>query len=117
MELTVNRFFNRIELLTQKGLASLFVINEKLMAREDYVNRLLGIAKDVANFSNIKGIITGKALLEAINNPIYIEHELKDVFTVKPTFARYNEANEIYRKLTRMKIPNEEWWTNMTDIL
>lgn len=39
LELKVNRFFNKIEPLTQKGLPSMFVVNGKLMAREDYVMR------------------------------------------------------------------------------
>ena len=33
LELTVNKFFNRIGPLTHKGLPSLFVINDKIMAR------------------------------------------------------------------------------------
>lgn len=74
MELTVNIFFNRIEPLTQKGLPSLFVINDKLMIREDYVKRLKDIAKDVVNLSNIKGSIIGREMLETISNPIFIEH-------------------------------------------
>ena len=57
----------------------MFVINEKLMDRGDYVKKLQGIATSATNMSNIKGNITGKALLEAINNQIYIEHELKHV--------------------------------------
>lgn len=40
MELTMNKFFNRIQPLNQKGLPSLFVINDKLMDKEDYVKKL-----------------------------------------------------------------------------
>jgi len=46
----------------------MFLINEELMAREDYVKKLQGIAMDAANLSNIKGNIIRKALLEVINN-------------------------------------------------
>lgn len=87
LELIVKIFFNRIEPLAKKSLPSLFVINDKLMTREDYVKRLKDIAKDVVNLSEIRGSVTGKSMLDAINNPIFIEHELKHVFTVKPTFA------------------------------
>lgn len=86
LELIVNKIFNRIEPLTHKTLPSPFVINDKLIAIEYYVNRLQGIAKDVVNLSSIKGNITRKALLEAINNPIYIEHELKHVLWSNPLF-------------------------------
>jgi len=115
LELLVNKFFNIIEPLTQKGLPSLFVINDKLMAIEDYVKRLQGIAQDVVNLSNIKGNITRKALMEAISNPICIEHELKHVFTVKPTFAWYMEVDEIYCRLIKVKIPDEEAWSDFYD--
>ena len=50
LEIVVNRFFNRTEPLTQKGLPSLFVINEKLITREDYVKKLNEISRDMAKF-------------------------------------------------------------------
>lgn len=115
LELTLNRFFNRIEPLNQKRLPSLFVINDKLMAREHYIKKLQGIAMDATNLSNIKGSITGKALLEAINNQIYIEHEVKHVFVVKPTFQKYSEADEIHRSLIKIKVPDEEAWSDLCD--
>lgn len=115
LELTMNKFFNRIEPLTQKSLPSLFFINDKLMAREDYVKRLQGIALDAMNLSNIKGSITGKALLEAINNLIYIEHEMKHVFVVKPTFAKYTKDDEIYSRLIKINIPDEEACSDLCD--
>ena len=80
LELTVNRFFSIMHLLHQKGLPFWCVINEKLMDRGYYVNKLQGIATDATNLSNIKDNITGNALLEAINNQIYIEHELSMCF-------------------------------------
>lgn len=101
--------------LHQKGLPSLFVINDKIMDIRLYVKKLQGIATDAANLSNIKGIITGKALLEAINNQIYIEHELKHVFLVKPSFAKYTDADEVYIRLTKIRIPDSEAWSELCD--
>lgn len=66
LEIVVNIFFSRIEPLTQKGPPSLFVINDKLITREDYVKNLNEISKDTAKFSNIRGTMTWKALLEAL---------------------------------------------------
>jgi len=56
-------------------------------------------------------------LYDGLENLFFIEHEVKNLFTVQPNFVKYTEANEIYRKLTRMNIPKEEWWTNITNIL
>ena len=115
LELTVNRFFSRMQPLHQKGLLSLFVINDKLMDRGDYVKKLQGTAAYAANLCNVKGNIIGKALLEASINQIYIEHELKHVFLVKPSFSKYTDADEVYRRLTQIKIPNGEAWTEICD--
>ena len=40
LEVAINRFFTRIDALNKKGLPSLFVINDKLMTREDYMKKL-----------------------------------------------------------------------------
>lgn len=66
---------------------------------------------DTKNLSNIKCNITGKALLEAISNQIYIEHELKHVLVVKPTFSKYTEVDEICKRLIKIKVPYGEAWT------
>jgi len=85
------------------------------MDKGDYAKRLQGIAIDATNLSNIKGSVKGKALLEAISNLVYIEHELKHVFLVKPTFSKYTEAEEIYRRLTKIKVLDDEVWTELCD--
>lgn len=115
LELTINKFFNRMHPLHQNVLPSLFSINEKLMDRGDYVKKLQGIATDATNLSNIKGSITGKALLEGISNQIYIEHELKHVFLVKPSFTKYTDADEVYRRLNKIKILDGEVWSKLCD--
>jgi len=93
--------------LTQKGLPYLFVINDKLMTIEDYVKRLKDIAKDSVNLSNIRGNIIGKAMPDPISNPFFIEHELKHVFTMNPTYALYAETNKIYFTMIKVKILDE----------
>lgn len=89
-------------------MPSLFAINDKLLTREDYMRNLKDIARDTAKFSNAKGVMTGRAFFEVISNDIFIYHEIKHIFVVKPTFARYTEVDEIYRKATKFTIPNEE---------
>jgi len=87
------------------------------MNHEDYIEKLPKQTKSQASSSTMKALPTGKVLYDGLENLFYIEHEVKHLFTVQPNFAKYTEAGEIYKKLIRMKIPNEEWWTIMTDIL
>ena len=104
LEVAVNRFFTRIEALNKKGLPSLSVINAKLMTREGYMKKLKDIAKDTVKSSHIKGAMTGRAFCEAIINTSFIQHEIKHIFVVKPTFSWYTEVDQIYlkaKKITR----------------
>lgn len=94
-------------------MPSLFVINGKLMTREDYKKKLQDIAKDTAKSSQIKGAITGSAFFEAINNMSFIK--IKHIFVVKPTFAWYTEVDEIYHKATKITIPDEERWDKLCE--
>jgi len=80
------------------------------MTREDYLKKLQDISKDIANSSNIKGSMIGRAFYEAINNICFIQNEIKHIFTVKPTFAKYSELDEIYHRVNKISIPNEERW-------
>ena len=43
----------------------------------------------------------------------FIPHEIKHIFTVKPTFTNYTELDEIYRKVIKASIPDEERWENI----
>lgn len=72
LEVVVNRFFTRIDALNKKGMPSLFIINDKLMTREDYMKKLWDIAKDTAKSSNIKDSMTGRAFYKSINNISFI---------------------------------------------
>lgn len=93
------------------------VINDKLMTHGDYVEKLHKQAKSQAISSIVKALPTGKVLYDGLENIFYIEHEVKHLFTVQPNFAKYTEADKVYRKLKRMKIPNDEWWTDIMQIL
>ena len=72
LEIVVNIFFSKLEPLTQKGLPSMFVINEKIIHKQDYANKLEDISRDIAKFSNIKGTTTGKSFLEALTHDLFI---------------------------------------------
>ena len=114
LDVAINRFLSRIDALNQKGLPSLFVINDKLMLREDYMKKLKETVR-AASMSSIKGSMTGRAFYEAIKNISFIQHEIKHIFTVKPIFAKYIEANEIYRRLIKFSIPDQEQWEKLCE--
>lgn len=84
LEVAVNMFFNRIDALNKKYLPSVFVINDKLMTKEDYMKKLQDIAKDTPKSSNIKGSMTGGVFYEAMNNINFIQHERKHILTINP---------------------------------
>jgi len=54
----VQRFFSRMEPLTNKGLPSIFVINDKLMPIKDYIRKLREVVANASTVSNIKGTTT-----------------------------------------------------------
>lgn len=85
------------------------------MTKDDYEKILQEISRDTSNFENIKGTLTGKALLGAISNDIYIQYEIKHVFVVKPTFAKYTEVDEIYHRVIKLNIPDEERWEKLCE--
>ena len=49
--------------------------------------------------------MTTKAFLETMSNDFYVQNEVKHIFTMKQTFAKYTEVDEIYCKVTKLTIP------------
>lgn len=58
MQLAVDRFMVKFEILREKGLPSPLVINDKLMTQQDYNNKIKELAKEQANTSLIKALPT-----------------------------------------------------------
>ena len=113
----IDRFTTKFGILREKGLPSPMVINEKLMSQYDYIERINKLARSQASTSGVKSLPNGKVLYDSLENLFYIEHEVKHLFTSKPNFDKYIEANKIYRKMVRIKLLDSEWWTNLTDLL
>ena len=82
-ELAVNRFMNKFDVLSQKGLPNPLVTNEKLMRHEDYVKKISEVAKDTSNISSMKGVPTGKVLLHILEKLFYLQHEVNHLFVNK----------------------------------
>lgn len=65
----------------------------------------------------MKGIPIGKVLYQTFENIFYLQHEVEHLFINKPTFAKYTEADEIYRRMVKIKLPDEEAWEKLNDLL
>ena len=113
LDMAIDRFLNKIEPLRAKGLPSLYVINNKLVQKGDYMTKLREVAKDTTKFANIKGNVTRKVVLDFLSNDIFIQHELKHVFLTRPTFRKYTEVDEVYRQVIGTRIPDKKEWGKM----
>jgi hypothetical protein len=98
MDIGVQRFFSKFEVLHKKGLPRLLVLNDKLITLSDYKQKMSKVEKDSSKFAGIKGRITGKSFLETPQLDLSIQHEIKHIFITKPTFSKYTEMYEIHRK-------------------
>ena len=117
MQVAIDRFMAKFQILRDKGLPSPMVINDKLMIQLEYSDRLRTLAKEQASYSSIKALPIGKVLYGTLENLFFLEHEVKHLFLTKPNFAKYTEADEIYRRTLRVILPEAEWWDKMTNLL
>jgi len=110
MQVAIDRFMAKFQILRDKGLPSPMVINDKLMTQLDYSDRLRKLAKEQASSSRIKALPTGKVLYDTLENPFFLEHEVKHLFLTKHDFAKYTEADEIYIIMLNVILPKAKWW-------
>jgi hypothetical protein len=66
MDIGVQRFFSKIEVLHKKGLPGLLILNDKLITLSDYKQKINTMLKDGSKFAGIQGSITGKTFLETL---------------------------------------------------
>ena len=74
-------------------------------------------SKEQVNKSDWQGIPTGKVLHKNLANLFYLQHEVKHIFVNKPTFSKYTEADEKFRRLMKIKLQEAEFWEKLTDLL
>jgi len=113
----IDIFMTKFGILREKGLPSPIVIHDKLMTQDDYIERLNKLATSQASTLGVKALPTRKVLYDSLENIFFIEHEVKHLFVNRPNFSKYTEADEIYRKIIRIKLPAIEWWMKLTDLL
>ena len=117
MNMTITKFMVKFENLRQRSLPNILVINDKLMPQEDYNKKIREYAKEQVDKIDGQGIPTGKVLLRSFEDLFYLQHEIKHLFFIKPTFARYTEVDENLKKLKKIQFPNDEAWKSLTDLL
>jgi hypothetical protein len=83
----------------------------------DYKKKISTIAKDSSKFSGIQSNIMGKAFLETLQHGLNIQHEIKYILITKPTFAKYTEMDEIYRRVLKVTIPSTQRWDEMCKLI
>lgn len=86
------------------------------MPHEDYNRKIREVARDQANNSSMKGMPTGKVLYHTFENLFYLQHEVKHLFVNKPTFAKSTEADEVYKILAKIKLPDTKTWEKLNDL-
>lgn len=101
MHVAIDMFMAKFQTLREKGQPNPMVINDKLMTQIHYGNRLRQLAKEQASSSSIKALTIGNGLYNTFESLIFLEDEVKHLFLTKPNFAKYAEANEIYRRNIR----------------
>jgi len=73
--------------------------------------------KEKASTSRVKALPIGKVLYDTLENLFFLEHEVKHLFVIKPNFSKYTKEDEIYRRMIKVKLPKNEWWVTMIDLL
>lgn len=56
-------------------------------------------------------------MLEAFDFDLTIKHNIKHLFENKPTFEKYTEVDEVYRKLVNLVIPSEGQWDHLCEVI
>ena len=70
-----------------------------------------------ASVANIKGSATPALIVKTLRDSFFILDEIKHIFLVKPTFTKYTEMDEIYRRVTKISIPDKKLWEELTYLL
>ena len=95
----------------------MLVINDKLIPIEDYVRKLTEVGTNATLVSNVRDAATPRVVLNALRDSFFILDEIRHIFPLKPTFTKYTEMVEVYRRVTKLSIPDKKHWEELTDLL
>lgn len=76
------------------------------MAQTYYNKKIREAAKEQVITSSMKGMPITKVLFQTFENLFYLQHELKHLFINNPTFSKYIDVDEIYRKMINIQLPD-----------
>ena len=108
LDIVVQIFHTNFNPLNRRGLLGLLAPNEKLINLEEYCKKLYTVSIDKAKFAGIKGNMTRKAFMEALDFDLIIKHEIRHLFINMPTFKIYTEVDEFFRRLVNLDTPSQE---------
>ena len=77
------------------------------MASTIYIKRLTKVSKDTSKLTNMKNNMTGKTFFEVISNEVFIQHEIRCIYKLRPIFVKYTKADEVYKNLNRTNIATQ----------
>jgi len=117
LEARIIKFHRKFNTLQQKGLQALRHSTDQLIPLEDYQYKLHQITTHKTKFSKVKGTINGKAFLEGLKYDLFIQHEVSHLFITRPTFEKYIEVDEAYKKVTKFSIPDEKRWDRLLELI
>ena len=121
MQVDINAFTQKFTALEEKGLPCLLSNDYRLKTHADYVHRLNTYVDNQFTTSSSsveeKALPSGQSVYENLENLFFIEHEVRHLFTVKPTFFRYTYADETLIKMRRHQLPADHWWQSMLESL
>jgi hypothetical protein len=55
--------------------------------------------------------------MDALQLDISIQHDIRYIFLIKPTFAKYTDMDEVYRRLLKVAVPSHLRWEELCDLL
>ena len=117
MQAEVNKFFEKITTLHNRGLPSLVTSAGRLLSHEHYAKRVSNYATNQitasASAPEETGPPSGQSLYDKLENLFFIMNEIKHLFEVPPNFYKYAEADETLDAILRHQLPTQEWWTKM----
>ena len=119
--MNINAFIQKFRVLEEKDLPSLLTDEYRLMSHVAYVNILNTYMDSQATASSSsareKTLQSGQSLYDNLENLFFIEHEVRHIFTVQPTFFRYTDVDETLIKMHRNQLLDDEGWQSMLEIL
>jgi len=86
LETSIAIFQKKLQVLNRKGLLELINIKNELISLTKYQDKLTRISQDKSKFARIERHVTGKEFTKTLDFNLFISHEVRHIFVMKPTF-------------------------------